>query len=95
MDRTPTQQLCVHLRTIVELLERGDRGAAATEAKTMQALIGALPSEISDRDLDEVNRLLEKYATLGEQLRQETLASMTRLGAARRLAAYGRKSHRP
>jgi hypothetical protein len=95
MAATPTQGLCAHLRSIVQLLERGDRVAAASEVAEMQKLIAGLPPAMPDADVKEAGRLMERYAELGAKLRQDTLASMTRLGAARRVAAYGQRFHRP
>jgi hypothetical protein len=95
MAGTPAQRFLAHLRRIVGLLEGGDREAAAAAAAELQNLIAVLPSEMPEDELAEARRLMERYATLGEKLQHETLALMTRLGAARRVAGYGHRPGRP
>lgn len=95
MSPTRTEELCACLRSIVGALEHGDRQSAAEEAVKMQALIATLPARMPEAQQVEARQLLEKYAALGERLRQGTLVSMAQLGAARRLAAYGRRAYRP
>lgn len=95
MVATLTQQFCQQLRRIVALLEQGDRAGAAAQASEMRKLIATLPPEMTASEVTEAKRLLARYAELGEELRQTTLASMARLGAARRAAVYGRRDRRP
>ena len=95
MAETPLQRFLGYLREIVELLERGDRAGAAAAAAEMRNLVPGLPSVMPEGDLAEAEKLMQRYATLGEELHQDTLASIARLGAARRVAAYGHRARRP
>ncbi len=95
MPEAPAQRFLACLRQIVVLLERGDRGAAAAAATEMRSLIGGLPSEMPESEFAEAAKLMQRYATLGEKLHEDTLASIARLGAAQRVAAYGHRAHRP
>lgn len=95
MPEAPAQRFLAYLREIVRLLEGGDRGAAAAAAAEMRSVVAGLAPEMAESDLAEAKKLMERYAALGERLNQDTLASIARLGAARRVAAYGRRARRP
>ena len=95
MPLTSTQEFCARLQRIVMLLEQSDWAEAAAVAAEMEKLVATLPLELPQDELSEARRLLAKYETLGEGLRQRTLAAMTQLGAARRVRAYARRAYRP
>lgn len=95
MALTPTQEFCARLQRIVMLLEQSDWAEAAAASAEMEKLVATLPLELPQDELSEARQLLAKYETLGEGLRQRTLAAMTQLGAARRVSVYARRAHRP
>ena len=95
MALTPTRQFGAHLQRIVMLLEQSDWAEAAAAAAEMERLVATLPLELPQDELSEARQLLAWYETLGEGLRQRTLAAMTQLGAAQRVRAYARRAHRP
>lgn len=95
MVMSPTEEFCERLRNIVGLLERGEHREAAAAVAALKNLVATLPAEIPDRDREEAKQLLARYASLGEALRQDTLSGLSRLGAARRAAAYGRRRMLP
>jgi hypothetical protein len=95
MTPTPTQRFCSQLRDIVGFLENGDRAAAAKAAAELEQMVATLPRTMPEVEIAEARQLLERYGVLAEHLRQETVASMKRLGAARHLSAYGRHGRRP
>ncbi len=94
MAPTPGQRLCALVRQIVSLLEGGDSRAAAEEAAGLPALVASLPAQMAPAEVEEARGLLERYAALGEKLRQDTLAATGRLESARRVAAYARLARR-
>jgi hypothetical protein len=97
MAHASIRQFRDQIGSVVGFLEKGDTAAAAVAATEMKKMIPDLsPSALSD-DVEEVRKLLERYAVLGDGLRQQVLGAMNRMGAARRLRAYGggRRGRRP
>jgi hypothetical protein len=95
MGTVPEPSLCGHLRAIIAGMEQGDRESAATAAAEMMRWIESAPAVASDDELAEAKGLLERYAALGDKLRQETVEAMNRLGNVRRLSAYGAGGRQP
>jgi hypothetical protein len=95
MVQIGSQKLCDNLRRIVSFLEQKDSGSAAALVAEMQELLPSLPPSLPDDEIAEVRRLLDRFAVLGEELRRQIETARNRLGAARRLRAYGRHGRRP
>jgi hypothetical protein len=89
------EALCVCLRKILALLEKGEAVEAAGVVAELNAIVRALPPDIAAKEAEEARLLLERCVALESSLREGVLASMRRLGAARKSIAYRIVARRP
>jgi hypothetical protein len=99
METRSVDSLAGYLRTIVDGLEQGDRESAAVAAQSMMRWIETASTgasqAMSEEEIAEAGRLLQRYAALGDKLQHETLEAMNRLGNMRRVAAYASGGRQP
>jgi hypothetical protein len=88
MALSPTQELCKHLETIAQLLEKGEPESAAAVVAEMNELFPNLPASMPADEAAEAHRLLERCVGLEKKMRSDVVASLKRLGSSRKAMVY-------